>query len=135
MPCEKKTNETGVGMSERQRELTINRTIHWIRQGVPPENIDPARIGVTAEEMPDLIEIAKRRIVENDKAYAEMTRKSALGFIAFGAAMLALAFYLAQGEVPLLRQGRLILAFLIGGASLGWGVFRFFNHDPKYHFF
>lgn len=121
-------------MSERQRELTINRTIHWMRQGIPPMSIDPARIGVTAEEMPELIETAKRRMAENDKAYAEMTRKSALWYMAFGIAMLVLAFYLAQGEVPLLRQGRLLLAFIIGGGSLGWGVFRFFNHDPKYHF-
>lgn len=121
-------------MSERQRELTINRTIHWMRQGVSPESIDPDRIGVTAEEMPELIEIAKRRIVENDKAYAAMTRKSALWFIAFGVAMLALAFYLSQGDVHLLRQGRLLMAFIFGGASLGWGTFRFFNHDPKYHF-
>ena len=121
-------------MSERQRELRINRTIHWIRQGVPPERIDPERIGVTAEEMPALLEIAKLRMVENDKAYAEMTRKGALGYIAFGMVMLTLALYLAQGDIPLLRQGRLVLVFLFGGASLGWGLFRFFNHDPKYHF-
>lgn len=121
-------------MSERERELRINRTIHWMREGIPPENIDPARIGVTAEEMPELLETAKRRMIENDKAYAEMTRKGALGYIASGVAMLALAFYLAEGDVPLLRQGRLMMAFLVGGASFGWGVFRFFNHDPKYHF-
>lgn len=120
-------------MSERERELRINRAIYWIRQGVPPEGVDPARIGVTAEEMPELLETAKRRMAENDKAYAEMTRKGALGYVAFGLAMLALALYLAQGDVPLLRQGRLILAFLFGGASLGWGLFRYFNHDPKYH--
>ena len=121
-------------MSERQRELRINRTIYWMRQGVPPEEVDPAQIGVTAEEMPELLETAKRRMVENDKAYAEMTRKGALGYIAFGLAMLALAFYLARGDVPLLRQWRLVLAFLFGGGSLGWGLFRLFNHNPKYHF-
>lgn len=121
-------------MSERERELRINRTIYWMREGVPPEKIDPARIGVTADEMPELLETAKRRMTENDKAYAEMTRKSALGYIAFGVAMLALAFYLAEGDVPVLRQGRLILAFLVGGTSFVWGLFRFFNHDPKYHF-
>jgi hypothetical protein len=120
--------------SERQRELRINRTIHWLRQGVPPERLDPGRIGVTADDLPDLIAIAQRRIVENDKAYAAMTRRSALGYMAFGAAMLCLALYLASGDVPLLRQGRLLLAFAIGGASLAWGLFRFFNHDPKYHF-
>ncbi|MDQ3077961.1 MAG: hypothetical protein M3Q83_03860 [Pseudomonadota bacterium] len=84
--------------------------------------------------MPEVLETARRRMAENDKAYAEMTRKGALGYIAFGAAMLALAFFLAQGDIPLLRQGRLILAFLFGGASLGWGVFRFFNPDAKYYF-
>jgi hypothetical protein len=120
-------------MSERQRERRINRTIYWMRQGVPPDGIDPARIGVTAEEMPELLETANRRMAENDKAYAELTRKSALGYIAFGVAMLVLAIYLAQGDVPILRQGRLILMFLFGGASLGWGLFRLFNHDPKYH--
>ena len=83
--------------------------------------------------MPDLLETAKRRMAENDKIYAEMTRRGALGYLAFGVAMLALAFYLAQDDVPLLRQGRLILAFLFGGVSLGWGLFRLFNHDPKYH--
>ncbi|MFM2280219.1 MAG: hypothetical protein RLZZ444_2450 [Pseudomonadota bacterium] len=122
-------------MSERQRELRINRTIHWLRQGVPPEKIDPDRIGVTADEMPELIETAKRRIVENDKAYAKMTLKSSLGLMTFGIAMLALAFYLADSDVPPLRQGRLGLSFLLGGASFGWGLFRFFNHNPKYHFF
>lgn len=79
-------------------------------------------------------EWSKRRMVENDKAYAEMTRKGALGYIAFGIAMLVLALYLAEGDVPLLRQGRLIFAFLAGGTSLGWGLFRLVNHDPKYHF-
>jgi uncharacterized membrane protein YidH (DUF202 family) len=121
-------------MSERQRELLINRTIYWLRQGVLPGDVEPERIGVAAEEMPELLETARLRIIENDRAYAAMTRKGALGYIAFGVAMLVLAFYLASGDVPLLRQGRLVLAFLFGGASLIWGLFRYFNHDPKYHF-
>lgn len=119
-------------MSERQRELTINRTIYWLRQGVSPDHIDPARIGVTPGEMPELIETATRRMVANDRAHVRMIRKSALGYIAFGIAMLALAFYLAEGDVPLLRQGRLILTFLIGGASLCWGCLRLTNRASRF---
>jgi len=120
-------------MTERQRELRINRTIYWLRQGVLPENLEPEKIDVTADEMPELIEIAKLRIVENDRAFAKTTRNSALGYLAFGAGMAVLAFFLTDGAVPPLRQGRLILAFAISGASLCWGLFLLFNHDPKYH--
>lgn len=120
-------------MSERQRDLHINRTIYWMQQGIAPESIDPVQIGVTAGELSELIETAKRRIVEDDRANAEMTRREALGYMTFGIALLALVFYLSQGDVPLLRQGRIVLGFLLGGASLGWGLFRFFNHNPKYH--
>lgn len=117
-----------------QHELHINRTIYWLRKGIPPKDIDSEQIGVMPDELPELIETAKRRIVEDDKAYAKYTRKGALGYLALGCVLLALAFFLAEGDVPLLRQGRLVMAFVLGGASLGWGLFRFFNHDPKYHF-
>lgn len=118
----------------RKHELPINRAIYWMRQGVSSENIDASRIGVTEDELPEILAAAKIRMVENDKSYAEMTRKGAFGFIGFGLVMLALAFYLAQGDVPLLRQGRLVFAFIMGGVSLSWGLFRYFNHNSKYEF-
>jgi hypothetical protein len=118
----------------RQRELPINRAIHWLRQGVSEQGITAPRIGVTDDELAEIVATAKTRMVENDKAYAKLTRRGSLGYIAFGAAMLMLAFYLAQTDVPVLRQGKLLLGFLIGGGCLAWGLFRFFNHSPKYEF-
>ena len=119
-------------LSERERELRVNRTIHWLRQGVSPDRLDAVRIDVPPDELPALIEVAKARMVESEKAYSEMTRKGAFGYMAFGALMLCIAFYLAQGDIPLLRQGRLLIAFAIGGASFTWGLFRLFNQNPDY---
>ena len=118
----------------RARELPINRAIYWLRQGVADSDITAKRIGVDDEQLSATIATAKTRMIENDKAYAAMTRQEALGYLAFGTIMLLLALYLAQGDVPLLREGRLALAFAIGTASLAWGLFRLFNQNPRYHF-
>lgn len=66
--------------------------------------------------------------------YRKGAGREALVYMAFGALMLAIAFYLASGHVPQLRQGRLLLGFVIGGGSIAWGVFRFFNRSTRYHF-
>jgi hypothetical protein len=79
-------------LSERQRELRINRTIHWLRQGVNADDIDAAWIDVTPDTMPSLIEIAHARMITNDEAYADETRKASLLYLGFGAMMLCLRF-------------------------------------------
>jgi hypothetical protein len=116
----------------RQRELPINRAIHQLRSGVPEENIRAASLGVPPENVPEIDRIAKSRIVENDRAYAAMTRRGAVGYMIFGLALLALGWFLSTGDVPVLRRGQLVVGLAFGAASLCWGLFRFFNHDPRH---
>lgn len=121
-------------LSERERELRINRTIYWLGQGVPPDQLDAARIDVSPDDLPALVDTAKRQMIESQKDYADATRKGALGYMAFGVVMLGLAHFLSQGDVPLAREGRLLLVIAVGGVSLAWGLFRFFNQNSDYHF-
>lgn len=71
---------------------------------------------------------------EMEAEYRRVVGREALGYMAFGAVMLGMALYLASDHVPLLRQGRLLLGFVIGAACLGWGAFRWFNRSTRYDF-
>jgi hypothetical protein len=51
-------------------------------------------------------------------------RREGMVILAFGLTMLALALYLANSDVPLLRQGRLLAAFVLGVAATGAGLVR-----------
>ncbi len=118
--------------SERESELIVNRVTYHLSQGKPESEILPEMIGkdVTEEEIPLLVKISRERTAAADILYRQDTRKSALGWMAFGVAMLLLAFYLSSGDVPLLRQGRLTLAWLVGGGAFAYGIWRFL--DPGY---
>jgi hypothetical protein len=54
--------------------------------------------------------------------YRSSLRTEAIVACAVGAALLAAAFYLAKGDVPLMRQGRLLLAAFMGGAAILYGL-------------
>lgn len=120
----------------RELELPINRINYHLGNGVPELDLSVERIGggVTDDELPALIEYAKERRRKSEIEYSAMVQRSALGFMATGAAILAVCWYLAGGDVPLLRQGRLLLGFVLGGGCLAYGLFRMVNRDPKWHF-
>ena len=120
----------------RELELPINRINYHLGNGVPELDLSVERIGggVTADELPALIEYAKERRRRSDIEYNATVRRSALGFMAAGAAILAVCWYLAGGDVPLLRRGQLLLGFALGGGCLAYGLFRMVNRDPKWHF-
>lgn len=118
--------------SEQESDLIVNRVSYHLMQGTSEHEILPEMIGfgVTKEELPLLIRLSRERTAEADMAYRLDTRRSAMGWIAFGAAMLALAFYLSEGDVPLMRQGRLTLGWIMGGVALVYGLWRYI--DPSY---
>lgn len=121
----------------QELELPINRINYHLGNGVPERDLSAERIGggVTDDELPALILHAKERRRKAEVEYNAMVRKSALGFIVAGAAILAVCWYLASGDVPLGRQGTLILGFALGAGCLAYGLFRMVNRDPKWHFF
>lgn len=120
----------------QELELPINRINYHLGNGVSERDLSVERIGggVTNDELPALIEYAKKQRRRAEIEYSAMVQRSAFGFIAAGAATLAVCWYLASGDVPLLRQGRLLLGFVIGGGCLAYGLFRLVNRDPKWHF-
>jgi hypothetical protein len=54
-------------------------------------------------------------------------RREGMFILAFGLVILAVAFYLAGGDVPLLRRGRLLAAFGLGIVATGAGLVRLAN--------
>lgn len=60
-------------------------------------------------------------------AFKRSGRNAGLALLAFGAVMLTLSFYLASADVPLLRQGRLLLCFSIGALASAIGLIKVTN--------
>lgn len=119
--------------SERDSDLIVNRVTYHLMQGKSETEITPDLIGMGVEEdeIPLLIKVARDRDAAALVAYQKDQQRSALGWMAFGIAMLGLAFYLSSGDVPLLRQGRLALAWLAGGGALLYGIWRYLDPNWK----
>jgi hypothetical protein len=54
-------------------------------------------------------------------------RRGGMVILAFGIVTLGLAFYLTNGDVPLLRNGRLLAGFGLGAAATVAGLIRLAN--------
>ncbi|MBK8375523.1 hypothetical protein [Sphingorhabdus sp.] len=118
--------------SERASDLIVNRVTFHLSRGKTEAEIFPEMIGndVTQDEIPLLIQLSRQRTAAAHLAYRQDMQKSALGWIAFGIAMLGIAFFLSNGDVPLLRQGRLTLGWLAGAGAVAYGIWRYL--DPSY---
>ncbi|MEA3002319.1 MAG: hypothetical protein QOH81_1107 [Sphingomonadales bacterium] len=130
------TDQVGLSPERIKRlELPINRTSYHLRRGVPESDITPELIGldVLPAEIPSIIAISRARTAAAEVAYRAMTRKSALGYMAFGVAMLSLFWFATSGgaSIPSGRfGGRAIAVILVGGGSLLYGIWRWI--DPRY---
>jgi len=67
---------------------------------------------------------AKRKMREQ---YMKAARLEGTLIILFGCVVLGLAYFLASGEVPRLRQGRVVMGFLLGGGAVLYGAARWFG--------
>jgi hypothetical protein len=62
--------------------------------------------------------------------YRRGARREASVYLLVGTLMLCGALYLAQGDVPLLRQGRLLLVFVLGSAATAYGGYKLLHPGP-----
>lgn len=116
-------------------ELPINRTSYHLGRGVSEENITPSLIGhdVKPDEISEIIKISKERTTTANYVYRQMTRKSALIYMAGGAGLLALMWIATSGgsEMPHGRfAGRAVIGFIIGAGAFLYGAWRWI--DPSY---
>lgn len=120
----------------QQLELPINRINYHLQNGIEEKDISIDKIGggVSEDELPALIVYAKEKWRRDESEYRSEVARSALGYIALGAGILAFCWYLSAGDVPGRRQGQLAIGFVMGAASLLYGLFRLVNRDPKWHF-
>ena len=104
----------------QQLELPINRINYHLQNGVEEKDISIDKIG--------------GGVSEDELEYRSEVARSALGYIALGAGILAFCWYLSAGDVPGRRQGQLVMGFILGAASFLYGLFRLINRDPKWRF-
>lgn len=78
--------------------------------------------GYTEEITRRAIEIAAKKIAEQDATDRSFMRTIGIFVLLFGVIMLSIAYYLSGTDIPSARYGRLIVCFLMGFAAVVYGL-------------